>query len=83
MKTKTSYAIGDIVKLVDPGGWYLKSGTVGVITDANCDSGSLEYAFMGCAWFTHDQFEFVSEATKLSVNKAIKSHNIDASDENE
>ena len=70
--SKVSFSIGDTVKLIKPGDWHLKKGTVGIITDVSIGAGVIEYAFEGCAWFRHNQFELVSEATASTLNKAIK-----------
>lgn len=68
---KISFAIGDTVRLIKPYNGY-KKGTTATIEDCSIDTGELNYMFNGCAWFPHQVFEFISEATLETLRAAIK-----------
>ena len=71
MKTKpVSFAIGTVVKFAD--GRRGPNAPPLIITAASIDTGELEYAVNGSAWFYPSELVFVSEATKETLKEAIK-----------
>ena len=79
---KLSYAIGTTVKVARASDFgNVSLSTVGVVTCATLNQGSLQYAVGGTAWFDHSQLDWVADPTEESLAEAAKIENEDFEDD--
>lgn len=79
MEQHLIFAPGTRVRLIKDS--ILDKGREGLIEHVSLDTGYITYSFCGCAWFYHEEFEFLEAPTVESIQQLLDVVNEDEEEE--
>ena len=79
MEQHLIFAPGTRVRLIKDS--ILDKGREGLIEHVSLDTGCITYSFCGCAWFYHEEFEFLEAPTVESIQQLLDTVNEGEEDE--